>query len=107
MAMTGSIDKALSLRSRKDSVSIQVLNIWTNWNKFLTFVAQEAIRLESFSAEELAHEISLIEYELFRAIQPKELMKQSWQKEGKEHKAPNILAYLEWLNRIAWYLPTK
>jgi hypothetical protein len=49
---------------------------------------------------ELARQITLIEYQLFDAIQPREFMDQAWMKPGKEKRAPNICNMTRWCNHI-------
>ena len=52
----------------------------------------------SWSAKDIARQITLIDHELFRKIRPKECLNQSWNKENREQKAPNIFAMINRFN---------
>ncbi|KAL0485738.1 Ras guanine nucleotide exchange factor gefJ [Acrasis kona] len=52
---------------------------------------------------EIARQITIIEFEMFELIQPKECLSQSWNKPDKHTKAPNISKMISFTNRIvAW-----
>lgn len=52
---------------------------------------------------EIARQLTIIEYEVFELIQPKECLSQSWNKDNKFQKAPNISNMIAMTNRVvAW-----
>lgn len=57
--------------------------------------------LESVEPLEIARQLTLMEYNLYKKIAPKELLSLSWQKEGKEEKSPNLLNLISHFNQVA------
>eukprot|EP00761_Pharyngomonas_kirbyi_P004740 gb/GECH01004745.1/.p1 GENE.gb/GECH01004745.1/~~gb/GECH01004745.1/.p1 ORF type:complete len:766 (+),score=199.34 gb/GECH01004745.1/:1-2298(+) len=51
--------------------------------------------------EEIARQLSLIEFDLFRAILPQELLNQSWNKPKLKHRSPSVIRMLERYDDIA------
>eukprot|EP01111_Echinosteliopsis_oligospora_P014269 TRINITY_DN5343_c0_g1_i1.p1 TRINITY_DN5343_c0_g1~~TRINITY_DN5343_c0_g1_i1.p1 ORF type:complete len:787 (+),score=167.94 TRINITY_DN5343_c0_g1_i1:194-2554(+) len=49
---------------------------------------------------EMARQLTLFEYELYRAIAPKEFLSLSWQKPGKETKSPHLLRFIQNFNDV-------
>ena len=49
---------------------------------------------------ELARQITHIEHNLFRAIQAKECLNQSWNKPDLKHRSPNIIAFIHRFNSV-------
>jgi len=61
------------------------------------------LTLTDIDPVELARQITLIEFDLFKKILPKECLKQSWTKAGKEQNSPNVLKMIHWSNDVsAW-----
>ncbi|EFC43246.1 hypothetical protein NAEGRDRAFT_50007 [Naegleria gruberi] len=56
---------------------------------------------------EIARQITLIEYNMFKSIRPKECLNQSWNKESREEKAYNIFQMITWFNRVSRWVATK
>lgn len=51
--------------------------------------------------------MTLIEYEFFRKIEPKECLNQSWNKSNKEEIAPHIVALIDRFNKLSrWTVTT-
>jgi hypothetical protein len=44
--------------------------------------------------------MTLIEWELFKPIAPKEFLSLSWQKEDREIKSPNLLKLISRFNQV-------
>lgn len=55
----------------------------------------------------LADNISVLEHVLLKNIRPSEFIKQAWNKPEKEKKAPNILKYITWFNKISRWVSTE
>lgn len=54
---------------------------------------------------ELARQITLIEFDLFKAVKPREYLDLEWMKKDKETKAANIMRMTRWSNHIvAWLI---
>jgi len=60
---------------------------------------------------ELARQLTLIEYELYDQIQPKECLDQCWNKEDKEKRAPHVVKLIEQFNKssrwVVWCVVTR
>lgn len=56
--------------------------------------------------EELARQLTLIEFEIFVNIKPSELLNQSWNKPKLRHRAPNVTALIERFNRVSVWCAT-
>lgn len=48
----------------------------------------------------LADNLSVLEHSLLSSIRPIEFLKQAWNKSEKEKKAPNIIKYIAWFNKV-------
>ena len=57
----------------------------------------------SFSPEELASQLTLLDVPIFRAIQPEELMSCSWNKKNKLEVAPNVVAFIKKFNHVSFW----
>ncbi len=65
-----------------------------------TVTQQASLTLFDLDPLELARQISLIEFELFKAISPKECLNQSWMKKDKESLSPNALKLIRWSTSV-------
>jgi hypothetical protein len=57
------------------------------------------------NTDEIAEQITLIEHELFRAIEPVELLNQNWSKHME--MSPHILEYIQWFNKMCQWAATE
>eukprot|EP01114_Cavostelium_apophysatum_P011920 TRINITY_DN2649_c0_g1_i2.p1 TRINITY_DN2649_c0_g1~~TRINITY_DN2649_c0_g1_i2.p1 ORF type:complete len:1487 (-),score=443.17 TRINITY_DN2649_c0_g1_i2:51-4511(-) len=55
----------------------------------------------------LADQICLVEYDMLRAVRNTEFLKQAWSKSEKNEKAPHILKYVQWFNKISNWVSTE
>jgi hypothetical protein len=67
------------------------------------------VTLESFNFMEcneieLARQLTLIDFEKFRLIQPRECLNQNWSKKNKDILAPNIIAMIEQFNKVSAFV---
>jgi son of sevenless-like protein len=60
--------------------------------------------LLDWPAVEIARQLTLIEFELFQRIRHQEFLNQSWNKPGKEEKAPGICALIDRFNEISRFM---
>ena len=61
-----------------------------------------------FPEIEIARQFTLCEFELFRAIQPKECLNQAWSRKGQQKiHAPNIIAMIERFNATSRWVATE
>ncbi|KYR00579.1 Ras guanine nucleotide exchange factor [Tieghemostelium lacteum] len=51
--------------------------------------------------EEIARQLTLIDFEIFSSIKPTELLNQSWNKPKLKHRSPNVLALIGRFNEIS------
>ncbi|KAH3762319.1 Ras guanine nucleotide exchange factor Q [Pelomyxa schiedti] len=56
---------------------------------------------EDMDPIEIARQLSLMEFDIFRTIQAKEMFSLSWSKKDKELKSPNLLAMIHKFNTIS------
>jgi len=54
--------------------------------------------------EEIARQLTLIDYETFAVIKPAELLNQAWAKPALQKRAPNILAMIERFNIVSLWV---
>jgi hypothetical protein len=57
--------------------------------------------------QELARQITILDFILFSAIQPREFLGLGWMKEDKEARSPNIVKMTTWSNHIVSWLTTE
>src|SRR5690606_32505350 len=60
--------------------------------------------LSNRTAEELADQICIIDYNIFNNIKPRECLGQAWKKKDNKEKAPNILNMIEQFNNLTKFL---
>lgn len=56
---------------------------------------------------EVARQITLIEYEMFKGIEPKECLNQNWNKTHQKEKAPHIYMMIQWFNKMGSWVATQ
>ena len=61
------------------------------------------INLEEYPSTVIADQLTLIERDLFSAIEVPELLNMSWQKENKHQIAPNVCAMVERTNLVSFF----
>ena len=57
--------------------------------------------MEDLDPTEIARQLTLIEWNLFRRIAPKELLSLSWSKKDKEFRSPNVLKMIARFNEVS------
>lgn len=65
------------------------------------------IKLAELDPLEVARQLTLIEFELFMNIKPREFLDLAWMKDDKEQKAPNIIKMVRWSNHVIHWLVTE
>jgi len=60
-----------------------------------------------FSSTSMARELTMQEWEIFKSIEAREFLSQSWQKENKQLTAPNIVRMIDRFNRISFWVATE
>ncbi|KAJ5068117.1 ras guanine nucleotide exchange factor i-related [Anaeramoeba ignava] len=56
--------------------------------------------------EEIARQMTLIEFKLYSKIQPTELLNQAWSKAKYKHRAPNVLSFIQRFNDTSGWVAT-
>eukprot|EP01102_Stenamoeba_stenopodia_P019570 TRINITY_DN742_c0_g1_i1.p1 TRINITY_DN742_c0_g1~~TRINITY_DN742_c0_g1_i1.p1 ORF type:complete len:861 (-),score=153.82 TRINITY_DN742_c0_g1_i1:1728-4310(-) len=59
------------------------------------------ITLDELDPQELARQLTLIEYNIFKIIQPKEFLNQGWNRSKKHITSPNILTMIRLFNKMS------
>ncbi|KAJ5078864.1 ras guanine nucleotide exchange factor i-related [Anaeramoeba ignava] len=65
-----------------------------------------SLSLLDVEEEEVARQLTLIEFDLFSQIKPSELLNQSWSKPKFKHRAKNLLAMIERFNDVSGWVAT-
>jgi len=63
--------------------------------------------LLDFHPEELARQLALIEFNLYKAIKPWEFFNQQWTKKDREVKSPNVIKMITRFNRVSHWVTTE
>eukprot|EP01103_Thecamoeba_quadrilineata_P017484 TRINITY_DN6226_c0_g1_i1.p1 TRINITY_DN6226_c0_g1~~TRINITY_DN6226_c0_g1_i1.p1 ORF type:complete len:479 (-),score=114.46 TRINITY_DN6226_c0_g1_i1:54-1382(-) len=53
---------------------------------------------------EVARQLTLLEFEIFRSIKPRELLRKSWMKPNKEDLAPNVISLIQRFNTVSFWI---
>lgn len=70
-------------------------------------VFSPSLSLMDINDEELARQLTLMEFETFRAIRPSELLNQVWNKPKQRHRAPNVVKMIRRFNEISNWVATS
>jgi len=65
------------------------------------------LRVVDFDPLELARQITLIEFEMFKTIKPTEFLDQAWLSKDKEKLAPGILSMTKWSTNVSKWVITE
>lgn len=65
------------------------------------------LKLVDLDPLEMARQLTLIEFDLFCKIKPREFVGLSWMKDDKEVRAPNIIKMVRWSNHVIQWLVTE
>eukprot|EP00026_Physarum_polycephalum_P009856 Phypoly_transcript_09993.p1 GENE.Phypoly_transcript_09993~~Phypoly_transcript_09993.p1 ORF type:complete len:442 (+),score=94.76 Phypoly_transcript_09993:72-1328(+) len=57
-----------------------------------------------FDEEEIAQQMTLIDFELYQVIRPTEFLNQAWNKTSTQHRSPNLLALIARFNLIGLWV---
>ncbi|RKP01474.1 hypothetical protein CXG81DRAFT_11930 [Caulochytrium protostelioides] len=60
-----------------------------------------------FDPADVARQLTLMEYELFALVQPREFLNLAWMKPDKEERAPNLLRMTKWSNHVVHWLVSE
>ena len=61
----------------------------------------ESLTILDIDEEEIARQISIVDFNHFRAIKPPELLNQAWAKPKLQYRARNVLKMISWFNHIS------
>jgi len=70
-------------------------------------VFSPSLSLMDIHDEELARQLTLMEFATFRAIKPSELLNQIWNKPKQRHRAPNVVKMIRQFNEISNWVSTS
>lgn len=85
--------------------------LWTSFPTLLKqktnedFLSPTGLKFMDFEPLEIARQLTLIEFDLFSAIQPRELLELGWMKPNKEEISYNLVEMIKWSNRtVNWII---
>lgn len=55
---------------------------------------------------ELARQLTLVDFEIYKAIQVQELLQVAWNSNKLKHRSPNVCKLLDRLNKVTMFVPT-
>jgi len=70
------------------------------------FIKRKKERILEWPALEVARQICLVDYESFKAIEPKECLNSNWCKGNQKTKAPNIYQLTQYFNQLSNWVGT-
>lgn len=68
--------------------------------------ASYVLHVLKWHPEEIARQMTLLEYELYRRVQLPELMNQNWTRSGAHELSPNLTALISHFNRVSQWVQT-
>eukprot|EP01133_Synstelium_polycarpum_P006680 gene6680-7765_t len=60
--------------------------------------------LYNFDVQDLAVQITLVEFELFKSIRPHELLDLAWTKKTKTKTSPNVVRFIDHFNTVSFWM---
>ncbi|GAM21223.1 hypothetical protein SAMD00019534_043980 [Acytostelium subglobosum LB1] len=69
-------------------------------------IFSQNLMIYDIEEEEIARQMTLIEFEMFKKIKPPELLNQSWNKAKLKHRAPNVLRMIDRFNSVSMWVAT-
>lgn len=57
--------------------------------------------------QEIARQLCILEFQLFKQMSPKEFLNQKWNKPDKEINAPNVVAVIKQFNRMSFWVTSS
>lgn len=65
------------------------------------------LKILDLNPKEIARQLTLLEFDIFRNIRTSEFLDQSWNAKKREQKAPNIFKMINWFNIVAGWVATE
>eukprot|EP01133_Synstelium_polycarpum_P008684 gene8684-10202_t len=69
-------------------------------------IFSQGLQIYDVEEEEVARQMTLIEFEIYKKIKPPELLNQSWNKTKLKHRAPNVLKMIDRFNNVSMWVAT-
>ncbi|GAM22778.1 hypothetical protein SAMD00019534_059530 [Acytostelium subglobosum LB1] len=69
-------------------------------------IFSQNLSIYDIDEEEIARQMTLIEFEIYKRIKPPELLNQSWNKVKLKHRAPNVLKMIDRFNNVSMWVAT-
>ena len=63
-----------------------------------------SLNVQSISPDELANQLTLLDYAVFKLIQPEELSSCAWTRKDKNTNTPNIVAFTKRFNHTSFWI---
>ena len=110
------LPKSLTQKHSKEGSNARPMSIaWGSMSvKAEDIPVSSRLKLSDLDPLEIARQLTLIEFDLFRKIkvvylliQAREFVGLSWMKDDKEVRAPNIIKMVRWSNHVIQWLVTE
>jgi hypothetical protein len=100
-----------SLIDKKVEGKVSEINIQFSVNPpapILPTMMPSVLNLSVLDSVEIARQLTLIEYNLYKNIKPQECLGQEWTKKGtRDERAPNIMAMIQRFNAVGHWVTTE
>ncbi|GAM20828.1 hypothetical protein SAMD00019534_040030 [Acytostelium subglobosum LB1] len=93
--------KGIGEDDEEDKKSKIVFTLATPEPKVPKNIWSQTLDIFDVDEEELARQLTLIDFEIFTAIKPSELLNQSWNKPKLRHRSPHVLLLISRFNEIS------
>ncbi len=94
------------LRSQKNN-KYQTTSLVSPRHKNWDSASSKRKFLLDFSSNSIAKELTMIEWEIFKEIAPREFLNKAWQRENNKLIAPNIIKMINRFNEVSYWVATE
>ncbi|KYQ96865.1 Ras guanine nucleotide exchange factor [Tieghemostelium lacteum] len=105
-ALATGVLKSLNKNEKPVDTYKQILNDKTPEPVVPKNIFSNYLNIFDIDEEEIARQLTLIEFDIFRKIKPPELLNQSWNKPKLKARAPNVLKMIDRFNSVSMWVAT-
>ncbi|KAJ5074401.1 guanine nucleotide exchange factor [Anaeramoeba ignava] len=97
----------LSKKFQGTSNESEYLNMSLPEPKIPKNIFSPKLTLNDIDEEEIARQLTLYEFNIYKQIKPKELLNQAWNKQKLKHNSPNVIRLIERFNDLSVWIATS